>query len=89
MASGAEDRNGARLDALHADVARLRERVHDQDVEVATMKAELEGLASLPEIVTGMRVEWAALKGRLVMVGVIVALIVPAVTAALVRLLVR
>ena len=83
--AGAEERNDARLDALHEEIARLRDKLQEQAVEVATMKAEVDGLGSLPQIVTDMRVEVASLKGRLLMVGLVVALLVPAMTAVLVR----
>ena len=82
---GADERNDARLGALHEEVVHLRDRLQEQAEEVAVMRSEINGLAGLPAAFTEMRVEVAALKGRLVMVGLVVALLVPAATAVLVR----
>ena len=42
---GADERNDARLGALHEEVVHLRDRLQEQAEEVAVMRSEINGLA--------------------------------------------
>lgn len=70
-----------RIDALREEQQIMREKLHALSNHAQSVGLKVDALSELPGEVTGLRVEMAALKGRIAVVGLLLALVVPAITA--------
>lgn len=75
------------VERIDIDAAVVKDKISDLSQRIQRVAGVPEQLQELSEVVTTLRVEMAALKTRVAMVGGVLALALPTITTLLIKLL--